>query len=127
MTKGCAEVVPLVVDFLKDAACFFACSSASFKDKAMAALRSGSSSSSALRACPFGLGFDDSLFSCDWGTKPVFVMPFASSKLISSALLRSSSKLLSILALRGCIGVGLVAKETRRSVGLTSDFFVSFS
>ena len=107
---GMTNVLPLAVspfvsdDFFIDAACFLACSSASFNDNARAALRSGSSSSSLLR--PFAFGLDISLRNCDCGTYPdPGALPFDSSKLISSALRRSSSKLLpaSTRALRGCI------------------------
>jgi len=59
MTKGLEVSTPLVVEVFMDAACFLACSSASFKDKARAALRSGSSSSSA--DVLFLCGFDSFL------------------------------------------------------------------
>lgn len=113
-----------------DAACFLACSSASFSDKARAALRSGSSSSSATDPCV--LLRAGSLFSCDCGTYPdVPIPPFDSSKLISNAFRMSSSKLLlgSTRALRGCILLALGAKDTLRSIPppLPYDFLVSFS
>ena len=58
----------------------------------------------------------------------MLVIPLASSKLISRAFFKSSSKeLYSIRALRGCIGLGLEAKETLRSEGGPCDFLSSFS
>ena len=122
MTKGWVEVAPPVDVFLSDAACFFACSSASFKDMAMAAFRSGSSSSSF--DTPFV--FAGSCFGCDCGTYPELEIPLVSSKLISNAFFKSSSKLLSTRALRGCIELGFGAKDTRRSE-TPPDLFVNFS
>jgi len=125
ITNGWVELAPSDVDFLNDAACFFACSSASLRDSAIAAFKSGSSSSSV--AAP--LIFAGSGFGCDWGTYPELDIPLASSKLISSAFLRSSSKLLaSTRALRGCIVVGFGANDTRRSEPpLPPDFFTNLS
>ncbi len=67
MTNGCEELALLaVVDFLKLAACFLACSSASLRDNAIAAFKSASSSSSLI--VPLGLGVDVSFLTCDCGT-----------------------------------------------------------
>lgn len=70
----------------------------SASEAAIAAARSASSSSS---VSFFVVPFAD--FDCDCGTKPVEALFFTSSKLISSARLRSASKLSSTRALRGCI------------------------
>lgn len=117
--KGCAGSFAVVDDFLIDAACFLACSSASFSDSAKAALSSSSSSSSLV--CTFTCV---SFLGC--GLYAVPDVPFASSRLISSALLRSCSYLSLTLASRGCIELGFVANETRLWLELC-DFFVNFS
>lgn len=113
-----------MADFFIDAACFLACSSASFRDNANAAFRSGSSSSSLETPLDFaGSGLDS-----DRGTYPELEMPFASSKLISKAFFKSSSKLLpSIRALRGCIVLGFGANDTRRSLPPPLPFLVNLS
>ena len=121
MANGCLPCVASdadSVDCLNDAACFLACSSASFKDSAKAALRSASSSSSSLPSSsfltPLARTGDHVFFNCDCGTKPIPAAPaLLSSRLISSARRKSSSKRLAwTRAFRGCMPFTLGANET---------------
>lgn len=103
-----AVVVLLEAFFFKFAACFFFCSSISLIDAAIAALKSGSSSSSggfAVFDGPSVIGDFRCACDCDWGTYPAPECPLTSSRLICSALFRSSSNPSSTRASRGCIGL----------------------
>ena len=107
-TLAFGAAVLLEACFFKFAACFFFCSSISLIEAAIAAFKSGSSSSTGGFAVFDGRSFAGDprrACNCDCGTYPAPECPLTSSRLICSALFRSSSNPSSTRASRGCIGL----------------------